>query len=145
MRAGGHSFPAARGAARAGMEYRLNYGRRIRREQAAGGGYRKRPATVSGIDDRPAFLLTVIPAAASDRPAGPPTPVTDGSQDAGGSQGAVAASRAPAAPGFVAVPAAPRLSTQTRSFPVIRGPRISLSGMPGKQSCLRWGWSEAHC
>src|SRR6266536_2895700 len=118
MRAGGHSFPAARGAARAGMEYRLNYGRRIRREQAAGGGYRKRPATVSGIDDRPAFLLTVIPAAASDRPAGPPadppTPVTDGSQDAGSSQGAVAASRAQAAPGFVAVPAAPRLSTQTR-------------------------------
>ena len=116
MRAGGHSFPAARGAARAGMEYRLNCGRRIRREQAAGGGYRKRPATVSGIDDRPAFLLTVIPAAASGRPAGPPTPVTDGSQDAGSSQGAVAASRAQAAPGFVAVPAAPRLSTQTREM-----------------------------
>src|SRR6266536_59102 len=131
MRAGGHSFPAARGAARAGMEYRLNYGRRIRREQAAGGGYRKRPATVSGIDDRPAFLLTVIPAAASDRPAGPPTPVTDGSQDAGGSQGAVAASRAPAAPGFVAVPAAPRLSTQTR----MPG-GVSEEGSPGRYANL---------
>ncbi len=45
-----------------------------------------------------------------------PPPVTDGSQDADSSQGAVTASRAQAVPGFAAVLAAPRVSTETRSL-----------------------------
>ena len=56
-----------------------------------------------------------------------PPPVTDGSQDADSSQGAVTASRAQAVPGFAAVLAAPRLSTETRRLTGVEDMVISLS------------------
>src|SRR5207245_2512866 len=100
-------------------------------QEAAG-----RTGTRSGSKGLPALRAVAGTGRPPVPPGNQPPTVTDSSQGAGASEGAVAASRAHGVPAAVAIPAAPRLSTETLRVEHDLGvPSVSFNALTGHRSC----------